>query len=652
MSPIESMSSIAQDYGDGIYYLHVQARDAAGNESVTETVSMVMDNTPPQVSIDNKYIFWSWICDDTPCEFRFVVNNQPFYRFRPGESYSSLESVTPGEIMETYYVHVQGKDEAGNSSSVVVSTPIAVFEDDTTAPTVSGATLQNIGNHGIGDKLLIELIFNEPVVFSSANIFLGISVGGKPKEIILADASDALAGAAINYSFSYTIQEGDTLPVEISSLIMDAENDVIQDIAGNSGDLQFSSVTLLEVTLDTVRPTLILDNDGVNWIWSCSENCVYRYIVNQSAEHSFAADDNYNINTASLLLTTNVGTSYLHLQARDNVGNESDVMSNSYFFAGALGFRTIETTAMGWAWNCSPVDDCESRFAISRNQSTPAEAAFSSFGLVNQAFFPKGSGTYYLHLQVREISDTSSISEINSSADSIVVKSYLRNNMTVGYGHACVVKDGPVCWGKNNNGQLGINNTTHQSYPSLAIDTSQISGGKILQLYAGEELSCAVVATVEGHSRASCWGYGFDVGVGYFSNDSVNRPIRYIEGNYNGIITLDGGRDHFCGIRSNGQVLCWGRKSEGRIGDGENPGGSSITRPVTVRVYGDSNFLEGAVYLAIGEKHSCAALYDGTVWCWGKGEDGAIGDGYSENRYEARQVLKEEDHASERYCSY
>jgi len=45
------ITSVSQNTGDGIYYLHVQAIDSAGNESTVQTVQATLDNNPPNASI-------------------------------------------------------------------------------------------------------------------------------------------------------------------------------------------------------------------------------------------------------------------------------------------------------------------------------------------------------------------------------------------------------------------------------------------------------------------------------------------------------------------------------------------------------------------------------------------------------------------------
>ena len=72
-----------------------------------------------------------------------------------------------------------------------------------------------------------------------------------------------------------------------------------------------------------------------------------------------------------------------------------------------------------------------------------------------------------------------------------------------------------------------------------------------------------------------------------------------------------------------GAVLTWGQGAAGQLGDGtfytNSPYGSST--PV------EASGLSDVVAVAAGFEHSLALKSDGTVWAWGYGEYGQLGDG-------------------------
>jgi alpha-tubulin suppressor-like RCC1 family protein len=83
-----------------------------------------------------------------------------------------------------------------------------------------------------------------------------------------------------------------------------------------------------------------------------------------------------------------------------------------------------------------------------------------------------------------------------------------------------------------------------------------------------------------------------------------------------------GGR-HTCAIQVDGSVWCWGAGEYGQLGDGTTEGGS---RPRWVQL------LLGATDVAAGDAHTCIVVSDGSVWCWGKNNFGQLGDGTAGNR--------------------
>jgi hypothetical protein len=81
---------------------------------------------------------------------------------------------------------------------------------------------------------------------------------------------------------------------------------------------------------------------------------------------------------------------------------------------------------------------------------------------------------------------------------------------------------------------------------------------------------------------------------------------------------LSFGTGFFCGLRDNGEVWCWGRNEQGGLGDGR-----SHVSKVAVRV----TLPKPARRLAVGNQHACAVLADDSVSCWGENTQGAVGVG-------------------------
>ena len=100
------------------------------------------------------------------------------------------------------------------------------------------------------------------------------------------------------------------------------------------------------------------------------------------------------------------------------------------------------------------------------------------------------------------------------------------------------------------------------------------------------------------------------------------------------------GEKHTCALLTDGTVRCWGDGANGRLGDGEE---TTRLHPVQVLVSGtaetDPVVLDGVAQIALGNNHTCALLTDGTVRCWGRNSSGQLGDGSTTARLHPVQVL-------------
>jgi alpha-tubulin suppressor-like RCC1 family protein len=86
----------------------------------------------------------------------------------------------------------------------------------------------------------------------------------------------------------------------------------------------------------------------------------------------------------------------------------------------------------------------------------------------------------------------------------------------------------------------------------------------------------------------------------------------------NTIAALVAGGEHACLVRKgDGAVWCWGRNDDGQLGDG-----TRTPRALAVRVPGVT-----AVAVAAGQRHTCVVRTGGAVACWGADDAGQLGDG-------------------------
>ncbi|MGB2090211.1 MAG: ELWxxDGT repeat protein, partial [Candidatus Poseidoniaceae archaeon] len=89
------------------------------------------------------------------------------------------------------------------------------------------------------------------------------------------------------------------------------------------------------------------------------------------------------------------------------------------------------------------------------------------------------------------------------------------------------------------------------------------------------------------------------------------------------------GSFHTCAILDNGDLKCWGRDDQGQLGDGGTTHSytTHTTSPPAIVI--DLGTGRTAVAVDIGEKHTCAILDNGDLKCWGRDNHGALGNGGS-----------------------
>lgn len=91
-------------------------------------------------------------------------------------------------------------------------------------------------------------------------------------------------------------------------------------------------------------------------------------------------------------------------------------------------------------------------------------------------------------------------------------------------------------------------------------------------------------------------------------------------------IAVGGG--HSCARSQDGRIWCWGSNEWGQLTGDDHGSGTSVPPGVVVPAPRQVEGLGGpATLVAAGSLHTCAAIEDGTVWCWGDNSTGQLGHG-------------------------
>lgn len=198
--------------------------------------------------------------------------------------------------------------------------------------------------------------------------------------------------------------------------------------------------------------------------------------------------------------------------------------------------------------------------------------------------------------------------------------------------HTCALAmDGDLyCWGSNNRGQLGTGTLESSRTPMRVTSVP----GDAIALTAGLDHTCALFKT----KLPYCWGsnrarqLGQDApGVASVPQLLQLAPLSNGVAPINGIPGISGGRYHTCLITPNRGVQCWGRNSDGQLGDG-----TQLPRPQPINITG---FNGEVMSVTLGAEHSCALLQTGAIQCWGSNTAGQLGDGTTDEHLTPKAVI-------------
>ncbi|MAD24671.1 MAG: hypothetical protein CMO44_10925, partial [Verrucomicrobiales bacterium] len=194
--------------------------------------------------------------------------------------------------------------------------------------------------------------------------------------------------------------------------------------------------------------------------------------------------------------------------------------------------------------------------------------------------------------------------------------------VTVGRWHTCVrMHDGSLyCWGYNGYGQLG-DGTTISRYTPRAVQMP--SGKTVKQVVGGYHHTCAIM----NDDSLYCWGHR----VGTSTDDNKNTPFLLTMPVNKTTKQVALGEEHTCAIMNDDSLYCWGKNNYGQLGDGTT---TDRTTPTAVQMP------SGTVkQLSLGNRVTCIIMDDDSLYCWGKNNDGQVGDGTTTDRTTPTAVL-------------
>ena len=183
--------------------------------------------------------------------------------------------------------------------------------------------------------------------------------------------------------------------------------------------------------------------------------------------------------------------------------------------------------------------------------------------------------------------------------------------ITVGEESVCIVlTDGNVqCLGKNGYGQLGNSSRVGNNWNSTFADVSLPVNRSAVRIASEYMHACALLD----NGSVACWGDNYHGQLGDWSvTGSTNNSVFARLPQNRTAVDIDVGNIHSCAELDNGSVFCWGYGGDGRLGNGIHsaqgyPNGTFVSLPENRTVS----------QLDLSSSNACALLDNGSILCWG-----------------------------------
>jgi alpha-tubulin suppressor-like RCC1 family protein len=200
-----------------------------------------------------------------------------------------------------------------------------------------------------------------------------------------------------------------------------------------------------------------------------------------------------------------------------------------------------------------------------------------------------------------------------------------------------------LCWGENTWGQLGQGSTSN-----LGDDPGEVQSltpielsGTVKAVKAGFRFVCAQLTT----NQLRCWGRNSDGQLGI--NETAHRgdnagelgamlPVVSLGAGLT-VVDFAAGYTHTCALLSNQTVKCWGGEADGGTGYGDpliNRGdGIAQVGETTMGMEMGANLpaldltSQGIPARVAAARHTCILFQDATVGCFGRNSSGELGIG-------------------------
>jgi len=191
------------------------------------------------------------------------------------------------------------------------------------------------------------------------------------------------------------------------------------------------------------------------------------------------------------------------------------------------------------------------------------------------------------------------------------------------YRFSASVKTDGTLWtcGENNFGQLGQGNTTIRSSPV-----------QVGSLTNWSQTACGTYHALAIKTDGTLWAWGYNTNGQLGQGNTTNRSSPVQVGALTTWTYVFAGNNASFGILSDNTLWCWGSNQDLQLPLGGGTVGQSFSSPQQVGTL--TNWLS----VSTRYKSVVAVKTNGTLWCWGRNNEGQLGRGNTSNYYSPVQV--------------
>jgi hypothetical protein len=190
--------------------------------------------------------------------------------------------------------------------------------------------------------------------------------------------------------------------------------------------------------------------------------------------------------------------------------------------------------------------------------------------------------------------------------------------ISVGTDHACAVLSDKSawCWGDNSDGATGAGTAVAREGAVRVTKAANAVFTNVVSISAGNAHTCALL----GDKTVWCWGLN---AYGQLGNGSTTTSLVAVSAGLTNIAILGQSTgNHTCAVSATNILSCWGANTSGQLGDGTI---AAKTKAVALKTTYAAT-VGTITSVSSGGKQTCLRNTMGEVWCWGRNSNGQLGN--------------------------